>query len=159
MGTRSLTVFKNEDGQEIAVLYRQFDGYLKGMGKDLKDFLKGKRLTNGIGAGDEANFNGMSDLAVQTIAHLKVSNGKHQQKSDRLQKRKHRPLIGAGNYYLYPAGTRDCGEEYIYEIYPSSKTEFDSGTEVKPIIRATDVYYNEVIFEGPPEKLEILEKS
>ena len=40
MGTRSLTVFNNEmDNSEIVVLYRQYDGYPTGHGRDLLSFL------------------------------------------------------------------------------------------------------------------------
>lgn len=41
------------------------------------------------------DFNGMSNLAVQLIAHLNQ---------------------GISNFHLEPPGTRDCWEEYIYTI-------------------------------------------
>ena len=47
MGTRSLTTFLEEDGTEIAVLYRQMDGYPTGHGQDLKDFLLPFTVVNG----------------------------------------------------------------------------------------------------------------
>ncbi len=96
MGTRSLTIFQEEDGTEIAVLYRQFDGYPTGHGADLKEFLSGFTVVNGYGLGEpERSANGMNCLAAQTIAHFKD---------------------GIGGFYLYPAGTRDAGEEYIYIV-------------------------------------------
>ena len=98
MGTRSLTVFK-DNGEEICVMYRQFDGYVEGgLGDELVEFLKGKEIVNGYGSQEDTekpNFNGMGCLAAQVIANLKN---------------------GIGNIYLHPAGTRDCGEEYIYTI-------------------------------------------
>ena len=106
MGTRSITVIKDENGEEICVLYRQFDGYPSGMGKDLKKFLSPIRLVNGItDKEDHPIANGMSCLAAQIVAHFKSED---------------RSKCGslAGNIYLYPAGTRDAGEEYIYTIYP-----------------------------------------
>ena len=48
MGTRSLTVFNDEDGKEIAVMYRQFDGYPSGHGTELAEFLAGKKMVNGF---------------------------------------------------------------------------------------------------------------
>ena len=97
MGTRSLTVFNDEGGTEICVLYRQMDGYPTGHGTDLKGFLDGFEVVNGIGADlPEKCANGMGCLAAQVIAHFKQ---------------------GIGNFYLHPAGTRDCGEEYIYTVY------------------------------------------
>jgi hypothetical protein len=103
MGTRSLTIFSDEDGREIAVMYRQFDGYLDGHGRELATFLRDRYLTNGysmddVGTGKCAN--GMGDLVAQVICQFKLDN--------RL-----------GGIYVYPAGTRDIGEEFVYFVRPS----------------------------------------
>ena len=104
MGTRSITSFINEEGSEICTLYRQFDGYPSGHGQDLFDALRNAKLVNGLRmSGHEVN--GMSDLAVQVISYLKVSNS-----SD--------PLEGGG-LYLHPPGTNGLGESYTYVIYSS----------------------------------------
>lgn len=97
MGTRCLTVFQEEDGTEIAVLYRQMDGYPDGHGKELADFLAGHRIVNGIsgGANKDNAFNTIHCLAARVVAHFKDD---------------------IGGFYLYPAGTRDVGEEYIYTV-------------------------------------------
>lgn len=97
MGTRSLTVFKDEQENEIVVMYRQFDGYPGGHGGELADFLKGKKIVNGIpcGADDSKMFNGMGCLAAAVVAHFKN---------------------GVGGFYLHSAGTRDCWEDYTYYI-------------------------------------------
>ena len=106
MGTRALTIFidsytdyktKEQKEEEIAVLYRQMDGYPDCHGEELVEFLRGKKIVNGYNQEDEKKgyFNGMSNLAVQTIAHFNC---------------------GIGNFHLHPAGTRDCWEEYIYYI-------------------------------------------
>lgn len=95
MGTRSLTVF-HDGNEEIAVLYRQFDGYPGGHGQALASFLAHKRLTNGFGSGDNSSlFNGMGCLTALVVAHFKIE---------------------CGHFYLYPAGTRGAGEEYIYHV-------------------------------------------
>ena len=100
MGTRSLTVLLDNDGTEIAVMYRQFDGYPTGLGAELKELLQGKKIVNGFHAGDENNaFNGGACLAASVVSAFKD---------------------GIGSVYLYPAGTRDTGEEYIYTITPSN---------------------------------------
>lgn len=97
MGTRSLTVFQESSGKEIAVLYRQYDGYREGHGEELIEFLKNKKIVNGISLGNNKNnaFNGMSCLAASVIAHFKND---------------------IGGFYLYPAKTRNIGEEYIYIV-------------------------------------------
>ena len=97
MGTRCLTVFKDEDGTEIAVLYRQMDGDPDGHGQELADFLANKVIANGIG-GDMSKdtvFNGMHCLAASVVAHFKD---------------------GIGSFYLYPASTRGMDEDYIYTV-------------------------------------------
>jgi len=96
MGTRSLTVFCDEDHAEIAVLYRQFDGYLLGHGAELKNFLDGFCIVDGYGCDTpQKSANGMNCLATQAVTHFKD---------------------GIGNFYLHAAGSRDMGEEYIYTI-------------------------------------------
>lgn len=99
MGTRALTVFVDDmDQKEIVVMYRQFDGYPKGHGKDLRAFLRGYKITNGISElGAKKHANGMSCLAGQVISRFKTE-------------------YPYGNIYLYPAGTRDVGEEYVYTV-------------------------------------------
>lgn len=102
MGTRSLTVFKDADGEELVVLYRQMDGYPRGHGRDLYKLLKGSKLVNGFFVDDslkKRTFNGMPCLSAAVIASLKTE---------------------IGNFYLYPAGTRNAGEEYIYILSPGA---------------------------------------
>lgn len=95
MGTRCLTVFCDEK-EEIVVMYRQMDGYPTGHGAELKEFLSGFSVVNGFGLEQPSRqANGMGCLAAQTVAFFKT---------------------GIGQFYLYPAGARDCGEEYIYTI-------------------------------------------
>ena len=105
MGTRSLTVFvetwedpetKERMERELAVMYRQFDGYPTGHGAELKEFLKDFKVVNGLSLNDGRVANGMGCLACQVVGHFK--QGK------------------PGGLYLDAAGTRDCGEEYIYTL-------------------------------------------
>lgn len=103
MGTRCLTVLRDKE-REIAVLYRQSDGYMDGHGTELASFLKGKRLINGLGSGDtgENAFNGAGCMAARIVSHFKGDE--------------------IGEFYLYPAGTRDVGEEYLYTVTASDKS-------------------------------------
>jgi hypothetical protein len=97
MGTRSLTVILDDDGTEICVLYRQYDGYPTGHGDELKDFLQGFTIVNGLSGDAKLKIaNRMECLAAQIVAHFKKE---------------------PGGFYLHPAGTRDCGEEYVYTVY------------------------------------------
>lgn len=136
MGTRSLTVFIEPEetwqgeyypAKEIVVMYRQYDGYPTGHGVELAKFLAGMKMVNGMGAGDpEKIANGMGCLAAQVIAHFKD---------------------GPGGIYLYTAGTRDAGEEYIYKVYGKTGKE--------PTIEIFEVPWNEKekqIFKGTATK-------
>jgi hypothetical protein len=104
MGTRSLTVICNEDGSEIAVLYRQYDGHPRWHGQELANFLKGRPICNGFLRADvqKRAFNGAGCLAAQIVGHFKMSTDT--------------PI---GGFYLHAAGTRDCGEEFIYTVRPT----------------------------------------
>ena len=56
MGTRSLTTFNSSySNEEIVVMYRQYDGYPTGHGKELLEFLKGMTIVNGISAKENPN--------------------------------------------------------------------------------------------------------
>ena len=98
MGTRSLTVFNNEmDNEEIVVLYRQYDGYPTGHGRDLLSFLNNMEIVDGISNTEKRRIaNGMGCLSAQVVAYFKEA---------------------PGDFYLHSAGTRDIGEEFIYTLY------------------------------------------
>jgi hypothetical protein len=115
MGTRSLTVFLNEEGQEICVMYRQFDGHPDSHGQELANFLKHKELVNGYSMDKQATcFNGMPCVAAQVIGHFK--------------RNEKTGLPDAGGFYLYPPGTRDAGEEYLYTVYQiTPPQDFEGG--------------------------------
>ena len=100
MSTRCLTILKNEDNRDIAVVYRHSDGYPEGHGEELVEFLRGRPIVNGIGVKDaeKQSFNGMDDLAATVVAYLKT---KHP---------------GVGAIYLHPAGTRGMGAAYTYTV-------------------------------------------
>lgn len=134
MGTRSLTVMQDEHGDEIAVLYRQFDGYPSGHGAELAEFLSGFSVVNGFGMNPpEKQANGGSCLAAQIVAHFKE---------------------GVGQFYLYAAGTRNTGEEYIYVVKPEVgkepvirvyEAEWDKPTDIKHLAPAYEAPASEFL--------------
>ena len=95
MGTRALTIVLDDTGKELAVFYRQMDGYPSGHGKELVEFLIKFTGVNGFGLATENLANGPWCLFPQIIAHFKNQ---------------------VGHFYLYPANTRNLGEEYIYYV-------------------------------------------
>ena len=97
MGTRSLTFVYDEDGRTIISMYRQYDGYPSGHGKDLAEFLEPITMVNGIGMTEAVIANGPGCLAAQLVAHFKD---------------------GPGGIYLEPTTAVDCGQDYEYHIAP-----------------------------------------
>lgn len=100
MGTRSLTRVMDEENKIIVNMYRQFDGYPSGHGKELAEFMKDRVVGNGIPLNTnrpEKFSNGPNCLAAQMVLHFKMDN----------------PI---GGIYLYPTDVRDVWEEYIYNI-------------------------------------------
>ena len=127
MGTRSLTVVKDNfwgKNEEVMVMYRQFDGYPEGHGDQLVDFLLSGEGVNGIPVGsDKLFFNGAGCLAASLVSHFKN---------------------GAGGIYLEPSGSRNCGEEYIYEVTVNADSTL--------LLKVYSVYAASTpIFEGTPE--------
>jgi hypothetical protein len=132
MGTRSLTTFidtyEDKEGKKkkinIVTMYRQYDGYPEGHGLQLAEFLAGGTMVNGIGASEEKLvFNGMGCLAAQVVAHFKD---------------------GAGGFYLHRGGTKNCWEQYRYEV-------IENGPGQDVTLRCYDVYDKKWIFQGSPK--------
>jgi len=71
MGTRSITHVKNEQGIVLLSIYRQYDGYPTGQGKDIKECFEGKRLVDGYTSKDShLQVNGMDRAAIMLAGHL-----------------------------------------------------------------------------------------
>ncbi len=147
MGTRSLTrVIDRQEGLSFAKghlaknvgksyinMYRQFDGYIEGMGVDLAEFLLPFIIVNGISLNENRKIaNGSGCLAAQLVAHFKQE---------------------AGGIYLHPTEGKPgaCWEEYIYTIFVTDNPKKESITIV-----VYDIWKGENIFIGTP--MELLEK-
>lgn len=99
MGTRSLTKVFDEQGDMVVNMYRQFDGYPSGHGKELHAFLDDRDIVNGFNPGMDGKkvSNGMSDLAAQLAWWFKQDS-----------------LLGG--IYLEPTKHGDHGQDYEYHI-------------------------------------------
>jgi hypothetical protein len=95
MGTRSLT-FVYDGDKPIINMYRQFDGYPKGHGSELSEFLMSGEIVNGFSNVNAKEFNGMGCLAAQMIVYFKKS---------------------VGGFYIYPVDTNDYSQDYEYHVY------------------------------------------
>ena len=73
MGTRSLAYVIDENKNILATIYKQYEGYPEGMGKDLYTLLAGRKLCNGFTSDDSYTeySNGMGGLAAYLVYELK----------------------------------------------------------------------------------------
>lgn len=72
MGTPAMTTVYDEDGAEICTIYTQCDGFPHEQGKELAEFLFGRKVIAGYGAADHGKIsNGMEELAAQLLTELK----------------------------------------------------------------------------------------
>jgi len=164
MGTRSLTRFHDDDPNATVLcgLYRQFDGYLSGMGKDLVTILKNTVEVNGLGSNKHKKdiFNGPGELPLFILWKLKqLESVEHMSLAEGLKKvGDHKPIswdmyhysgtFPNGGYYLVPytcwfrVGTQesDAGQEYEYDIFPQ-------GEGKTPLITCTRVYDGLVLWD------------
>ncbi len=84
MGTRSTTkiyeIREDNKGKEsksfILGLYKQYDGYIGGWGKELKKFIKKGTFVNGINENKgKILFNGIGDFALLLVKEFKEGAG------------------------------------------------------------------------------------
>lgn len=144
MGTRSLTIIQDE-GQPLITLYRQYDGYIPGHGRELAQFLTSRTLVSGLQMGEKRQVaNGAGCLAALLVAHFKTE---------------------PGNFYLYPAGTTDVGEEFVYtvNIGPDNRARvrvIEFGISYFGMPRFDDTDQGQCIFEGTLEEyVEFVERE
>lgn len=132
MGTRSLTHVKGDvwdvekEAPTILTFYRQYDGYPTGHGVDLKRFLDGRVIVNGISSDAPAKIsNGMGCLAASLVGKLKGDE--------------------VGGIYVYAPDSTDCGEEWVYTIYQKGTRNAASELHIKVYA----VYRERTVYDGP----------
>lgn len=147
MGTRSMTyVIDDCDGKTPLIsLYRQFDGYPKGMGQDIYNFLANRKVVNGFGKASKLLSNGMDDLAAQLTTFLKTSNETGNVYLFPLRKlpAKKATFVDYRNKYLIKYA-KDCGCEYVYIIrYINNTLE----------VQVWGIWDKELLFSGAPQEM------
>ena len=132
MGTRSTMKFIRKGNNKLTPLvsiYRQYDGYVDGVGHELAKWLLNKEITNGISSNDDLTkiANGFDCLIAQYIRDFKTE---------------------PGNLYITDM---DDKEEYNYEVIFDENKYFDGEYNVDDLITIkVDSYPN---FEGKPSEL------
>lgn len=94
MSTRATVKIYNENNKVLVTIYKHWDGYPDGFGKELREICDGQTLVNGIGNDRQRVSNGMDCFAATLIASIKRE---------------------AGDVYICLPGRR---EEYNYKIKP-----------------------------------------
>lgn len=128
MGTRSLTYVYDGDYPDapVSVMYRQFDGYPSGHGKELAEFFDGLTIVNGIPVGSKKRMsNGAGDLAGQIITHFKKQEGNET----------------GGFYLMYDhknPNDIDAGQDYTYRVYATPESQ------IQVVVES----YDGIIFRG-----------
>lgn len=140
MGTRSKTSFIEKRGDKLTHLvsiYRQYDGYIEGIGHEIANYILNKEIVNGIKLGDrETNkkANGFTCLIAQFIRDFKTE---------------------IGNLYIT---TEDNIQEYNYDIIFDNDLYFSKGfndtvnTDEYFEVIVTD-WNEQVIFKGTLKEL------
>ncbi|MBR1386406.1 MAG: hypothetical protein IJ568_06215 [Bacilli bacterium] len=134
MGTRSTVKFIAKRGEKLTPLvniYQQFDGYIEGVGYDLANWLKGKKIINGISMGKNTDTyaNGFECLIAQFIRDFKKE---------------------VGGLYITDI---DNSQEYDYQVIFDEDKYFDMGFNEE--LSSDDLITIKVnsFFEGTPSEL------
>lgn len=151
MGTRSLISFCADrythegtayGGEPLCTIYRQWDGYPNGRGRQLAKWLLSFKMINGIGYGDrgaENVANGMECLAAQWIAYEK--RAEYMTVDDRETNRIPDGASQVGSVYMYTPTFQlsdNVDAQYLYRVERTEKARrfrvvvFDSDS-LKPI--------------------------
>jgi len=117
------------DSSPLVCIYRQYDGYLDGHGKDLRDGFGSTEVVNGIRVGDiNPIANGMGCLAAQIVTMLKKKPGG-----------------------VYIASHDADDEEFTYTIYTTEESfpEYGIGDIYVKIDRLDDEIYDGPLSDMP----------
>lgn len=132
MGTRSTMKFIRKGNNKLTPLvsiYRQYDGYVDGVGHELAKWLLNKEITNGISSNNDLTkiANGFGCLIAQYIRDFKTE---------------------PGHLYITDMDNR---QEYNYEVIFDDDKYFDGEYNVDDLITIkVDSHPN---FEGKPSEL------
>lgn len=137
MGTRSITNVVDENGDVYVSLYRQFDGYPSGHGKELADWLEGAIIGNGISSNPPSGFfNGVGDLACRLVSFFKDDHN------------------SIGSFYLVPPGS-GWGADYTYTLTGVDPGFSSNSGATGSITIKVDHYSEETVFLGSIEEFNI----
>lgn len=134
MGTRSTIKFIRKRKNELTPLvsiYQQYDGYIEGVGYDLANYLKSKKIINGIsyGQNNDEYANGFDCLIAQFIRDFKKEvGGFYITDFDDVEEYNYKVVFDEDKYFSGDYGTTDdlitIKVDTIFEGTPSELLEF-----------------------------------
>lgn len=134
MGTRSTIKFIRKRKNELTPLvsiYQQFDGYIEGVGYDLANYLKSKKIINGISYGQNTDeyANGFDCLIAQFIRDFKKEvGGLYITDFDDVEEYNYKVIFDEDKYFSGNYNTTDdlitIKVDTIFEGTPSELLEF-----------------------------------
>ena len=111
MSTNALTII-TQNGSPIMTLYRHWDGYPTGHGKELVEFLAGFQITTSRVDQPGKWANGAGCLAAQLVAHFKKGCGDFYLLSPTAEN------VYEWAYYLdIPSGWHGPAEDLVIQVY------------------------------------------
>lgn len=135
MGTRSTIKFIRKRKNKLTPLvsvYQQWDGYVEGVGYDLANYLKSKKIINGISYGQNTDeyANGFECLIAQFIRDFKREvGGLYITDFDDVEEYNYEVVFDEDKYFNEPYDTIDdlitIRVDTIFEGTPSELLEFE----------------------------------
>lgn len=98
MATCASVKFISKEGQTLVTIYKHYDGYPSGLGKDILNIISNKPITNGIKGQPKLgeSFNGFDCLVASFISLTKTN---------------------VGDVYIKPENSfGELGENYLYTV-------------------------------------------
>ena len=142
MSTRSTIKFiKKHDNKltQLVNIYQQWDGYISGVGYDLANYLKSKKIINGISSGQDTDeyANGFGCLVAQFIRDNKENvGGLYIDEPDDEQEYNYEVIFDADKYYKMDFAETLTADEIItirvnnfFEGTPSELLEYKENWE------------------------------
>lgn len=119
MGTRSLTHFIDADGEAVATIYRNWDGYPECAGQDLLDFLKLQaKARTGSRIGDPPY------LAARYVAFLADGYRYRPYTDDGKRGKRSRNVTDFLSVGILAPGETDAWSEYRYNVHADGSVDF-----------------------------------
>ena len=158
MGTRCITIFKDEDDKVLCSVWNKYDGHPRDFGeKVLIEFLASRTLAKSWQPQDRTVFGGIGDAAAAFISYLKCyghpyyTTGPIQGLPDMKEPKQWRePEIGHVALLPVTLNLSDIRCEYVYVVRPSPPTATVNEEPYYGFVIETYLHPNKLLFTATP---------